>query len=70
VREVGDHLATAETLTTLGRALAAEGDRHAARTCWQEAAHIFDDLSDPRAIELRADLADLADLDQPTQASG
>lgn len=58
-REIGDRWGQGEALLTQGHALLGDGQGEAARDSWHEAATIFDELSDPRAADARAQLATL-----------
>lgn len=60
-REIGDRWGQAEVLLSRGQAFAGAGQLAAAKDAWQEAATIFDELSDPRAADARAHLATLDD---------
>jgi tetratricopeptide (TPR) repeat protein len=58
--ELGYRYMRARTLTYAGNAHHAAGDLLAARDAWQEALHILDELHNPDADQLRADLHALA----------
>jgi tetratricopeptide (TPR) repeat protein len=60
-REIGDRWGQGEVLLSRGQALAGAGQTAAARDSWQEALVIFDELSDPRAADARAQLATVDD---------
>jgi DNA-binding SARP family transcriptional activator len=61
-REFGNRYGEADTLVNAGDTQLAAGDRTAARQAWQLALEIRLELGLPDAAELRAKLADLADL--------
>lgn len=56
-RETSDHRGEAETLRNIGDLHRDRGDVAAARESWLLAVAIFDQLDDPRADEVRAELA-------------
>jgi DNA-binding SARP family transcriptional activator len=58
-REIGSRCGVAETLGHLGDARSAAGDPAAARTAWEEALAILDDLHHPDQERIRAKLNDL-----------
>lgn len=58
-RGIGSRWGVAETLCHLGDARHAVGDRTAARTAWEEALTILDDLHHPDRDRIRAKLTDL-----------
>jgi DNA-binding SARP family transcriptional activator len=59
-REFGDHRGEADTLAHLGDSQLAAGNADAARTSWQRALTILDELDHPDADEVRAKLDELA----------
>jgi DNA-binding SARP family transcriptional activator len=61
-RELGDRYNQAEILTHLAAAYQAGGDGHRARDCLEQALAILTELEHRNAAEVRARLADLADL--------
>jgi tetratricopeptide (TPR) repeat protein/transcriptional regulator with XRE-family HTH domain len=62
-REIGDRWGEAETLHSTGSALWENGERVTAVDYWRQAIVIFDDLGDPRAEDLRQQLADATSAD-------
>ena len=58
-REIGSPFGEGNSLSGLGDALLAEGDREGARAAWRESVAILDRLPHPLADEVRAKLSDL-----------
>ena len=58
-REIGAPFGEGNSLSGLGDALLAEGDREAARTAWHDAIVILDRLPHPLADEVRVKLSGL-----------
>ncbi|MEU7584391.1 BTAD domain-containing putative transcriptional regulator [Streptomyces sp. NPDC041068] len=60
-RDIGDRYNEANTLCSLGTLHRDIGDVRAARTSWQDALTVLDELGHPDAVQVRADLARLRD---------
>lgn len=59
-REIGDYYYETEALDLLGDCYLTIGDGAAARSVWQQAAAIYEDLEHPDAEAMHAKLRDLA----------
>ncbi|MDQ3577646.1 MAG: tetratricopeptide repeat protein [Actinomycetota bacterium] len=61
-RDIGDHWGEAEVLHHQGYAWIDSGQPEQAARAWQQASDIFEELGDPRARDVRAELAHIAHI--------